>query len=86
MYNKYLEGDREMFTELYRAVDKEPENIKKAAVKSSLGEKFDLKRLFNGLNINEMGIVPIVLLLIVLLDVDEEERLIIIALAFILGI
>ncbi len=86
MYNKYLESDRGVFDDLYREIEKEPEEMKKKEVKPFSGERFDLRRLFNGLNINDMGIVPIVLLLIVLLDVDDNERMIIIALAFILGI
>ncbi len=86
MYNKYLENDGDVFSELYRNVEDEPQRAKKTEVKPFSGEKFDLRRLFNGININDMGIVPIVLLLVLLLDVDDEERLIIIALAFILGI
>ncbi len=87
MYNRYLEDERSAFDELYRAVDDSPrEEIKKTEVKASHSEKFDLRRLFNGLNINEMGIIPIVLLLLILIDVDDEERIIIIAMAFIFGI
>ncbi len=87
MYNRYLENERSAFDELYRPVDDEVhEEIEKAEVKASRSEKFDLRRLLGGLNINEMGIVPIALLLLILLDVDDEERIIIIAMAFIFGI
>ena len=49
-------------------------------------ERFDLKRLLHGLDVEKMGILPLVLLLLLLLDVDDEERIIIIALAVIFGI
>ncbi|MBQ3225088.1 MAG: hypothetical protein IJB42_05220 [Oscillospiraceae bacterium] len=92
MYNKYLQSDMNAFSELYRPVEYEEETEKKVheekKVRSTTErrERFDLKKLLSGLDVDKMGILPIVLLLLLLLDVDDEERLIIIVLAVIFGI
>lgn len=92
MYNKYLQSDMNAFSELYRPVEYEEETAKKVheekKVRSTTErrERFDLKKLLSGLDVDKMGILPIVLLLLLLLDVDDEERLIIIVLAVIFGI
>ena len=81
------------FSELYRPVEYEErteENVctekKTFQTTGERRERFDLKKLLNGLDVEKMGILPIVLLLLLLLDVDDEERLIIIVLAVIFGI
>ena len=92
MYNKYLQSDMNAFSELYRPVEYE-EVAEKVQEKKEIHstsaerrERFDLKKLLAGLDVEKMGILPIVLLLLLLLDVDDEERLIIIVLAVIFGI
>ena len=91
MYNKYMPGDSDMFSELYRPIE-EKECLgcvtEKREEKNEAGKRggFDLKRLLRGIDVDKMGILPIVLLLLLLLDVDDEEKMIIIALVAIFGI
>ncbi len=81
-----------MFSELYRDVGCECEKSCGHETEScdlpkkKPRERFDLKRLLHGLDVEKMGMVPLVLLLLLLLDVDDEERIIIIALVVIFGI
>ena len=93
MYNKYMHSDMNAFSELYRPVEYETEkevNIpferERAQPEREKRDRFDLKRLLSGLDVEKLGILPLVLLLLLLLDVDDEERLIIIVLAVIFGI
>lgn len=88
MYNKYMSNDADAFSELYRPVEYEHEKGETREVKKErpVQGRFDLKRLLQGLDVEKMGIVPIVLLLLLLHDVDDEEKFIIIALAVIFGI
>ena len=95
MYNRYFPDNADAFSELYRPVDcgeektrskHLPETRKKESDFRRNGEKFDLKRLLHGLDVEKMGILPLILLLLLLLDVDDEEKIIIIALAVIFGI
>ncbi len=89
MYNKYFSDDKDAFSDFYKRVDYEEE--KKEATLAPLTEKkekqsFDLKRLLHGIDIDKVGLLPLVLLLLLLVDVDDDEKLIIIALAVIFGI
>ncbi|MBQ8004410.1 MAG: hypothetical protein IJ299_04890 [Oscillospiraceae bacterium] len=93
MYNKYMQNDMNAFSELYRPVEYETEREQDIPREKELAppererrDRFDLKRLLHGLDVDKMGILPLVLLLLLLLDVDDEERLIIIVLAVIFGI
>ncbi len=95
MYNRYFSDNADAFSELYRPVEYEEEKAparlpaepcKKESDLHRPREKFDLKRLLHGLDIEKIGILPLVLLLLLLLDVDDEEKIIIIALAVIFGI
>ncbi len=87
MYNRYFESDRDAFSDMYRAVGPEEPQVESTPChQEKSGSKFDLKRLFRGLDIDNMGILPIILLLILLLDVDDEERLIITVLVMLFGI
>lgn len=95
MYNRYFNDNVEAFSELYRPVEYEEGDCsadlceaphRKEADCKKAKERFDLKRLLHGLDVEKMGILPLVLLLLLLLDVDDEERIIIIALAVIFGI
>lgn len=92
MYNRYFESDRDAFSDMFRAVEYDEQTEPESPPPARCGEaakrreRFDLKRLFRGLDIDNMGIVPIILLLVLLLDVDDEERLIITALVMIFGI
>ncbi len=91
VYNKYFSDDGNAFSEFYRQVDyderKEEERIpllQTAEKKEKQG--FDLKRLLHSIDVEKVGILPIVLLLLLLIDVDDDEKLLIIALAVIFGI
>lgn len=46
----------------------------------------DLKRLLKNFNIGDIGILPLLLLAFLILDVDNDEKLLIVALAIVLGI
>lgn len=88
-----MPSDAEAFSELYRDVRYEDEKSvgydekdRYDLPKKTPRERFDLKRLLHGLDVEKMGIVPLILLLLLLLDVDDEERIIIIALVVIFGI
>lgn len=84
MYNKYM-ADPDAFSELYAPVEDGPVH-EEAPKKEENFRKFDLKKLLRGLDVDKIGLVPLILLLLLLLDADDEERLIIIVLAFIFGI
>ncbi len=90
MYNKYLAEDAEAFSELYRPVEYEERASQEKAQSIKSPEKkkdsFDLRRLLHGIDIDKMGLLPIILLLLLLVDVEDDERLIIIALAVVFGI
>ena len=92
MYNKYMPNADETFSELYRPVEYERDSKESMSVCErerdvrSSKSRFDLKKLLHGLDVDKMGIIPLVLLLLLLVDVDDEEKLIIIVLAVIFGI
>lgn len=78
-----------MFSDLYRPI----ENTEKVIADTPCGRRenperrgFDIKRFLSKLDIDKVGLLPVVLLLLLMLDVDDEEKLIIIALAVIFGI
>lgn len=88
MYNKYFSEDTDAFSELYRAVeyDEKKENVMPKTARDAERKSLDLKKLLHGIDIEKVGLLPIVLLLLLLIDVDDNEKLIIIALAVIFGI
>ena len=91
MYNKYFSDDRDAFSEFYKRVDVDEKLEGERSQLPYVGEKrekqgFDLKRLLNGIDIEKVGILPIVLLLLLLIDATDDEKLLIIALAVIFGI
>ncbi len=98
MFNRYLAEDREAFEDLYRPVEdenapaeyKEEEKseqvVKKEDSKAAEGGKLNLKGIMKNLNIGDIGILPLLLLVFLTLDVDDDEKLLIFALAIVLGI
>ncbi len=88
MYNKYFSENAEAFSELYRPVEYEDRKKEEEIFPKHENEKknFDLRRLLHMIDVEKIGILPIVLLLLLLIDVDDDEKLIIIALAVIFGI
>ena len=97
MFNRYLAEDREAFEDLYRPVESESaavnyteqENepvIKKEVAKKHEKEKLNLNGILKKLNIGEIGLLPLLLLVFLVLDVDDDEKLLIFALAIVLGI
>ena len=61
------------------------EKTVKETVKET-GGFLDLKRMLKGINIGEIGLLPLLLLAFLILDVDNDEKLLIVALAIVLGI
>ena len=99
MFNKYLPEDREAFEDLYRPVESEKETdtykpeekqeqaeAKEVIKKTSEFSKLNLKGIMKKLNIGEIGVLPLLLLVFLILDVEDDEKLLIFALAFVLGI
>ena len=89
MYNKYFDMDEEMFSGLYRPIDAtDGKNTNVHCEKKCAPEKrgFDVKRFLSRLDIDKVGLLPVILLLLLMLDADDEEKIIIIALAVIFGI
>ena len=89
MYNKYFSENSDAFSEFYRAVEKEDakeERVEAVADASRKSKGIDLKKLLCGIDIEKVGLLPIVLLLLLLCDCDDDEKMIIIALAVIFGI
>ncbi|MBR5543336.1 MAG: hypothetical protein IKU65_04500 [Oscillospiraceae bacterium] len=89
MYNKYMQSDMEAFSDLYRRVECEnkPCDVeKKENNNSSQGGMFSLGKLLGNLDIEKIGLLPLVLLLLLLVDVEDDEKLIIIILAIVFGI
>ena len=88
LFSASFEGRRNAFSELYKTVEKEDERREDTAFVSEEKKKpvFSLQRLLSIVDIDKIGLLPIVLLLLLLVDVDDDEKLIIIALAVIFGI
>lgn len=97
MFNRYLAEDREAFEDLYRPVEGEKvvssyaeqeaePVIKEEVAKKHEKEKLSLNGILKKLNIGEIGLLPLLLLVFLVLDVDDDEKLLIFALAIVLGI
>lgn len=89
MYNKYFAEEDGRFSDLYRPIEETEMKIPASSCgKEERAERrgFDIKRLISKLDIDKVGLLPVILLLLIMLDVDDEEKLIIIALAVIFGI
>jgi len=80
VYNRYMPGDSDAFQDLYRPV----EHSRKKETKS--GGDFKMNQLLGKLNIHEIGLLPLLVLALLLLEADEEERMIMLVLAAVLGI
>ena len=82
MYNRYTSSDAEAFQDLYRPVEHQP--IKKET-KSGSGDSV-INQLLSKLRIHEIGLLPLLVLALLLLEADDEERMIMLVLAAVLGI
>ncbi len=85
MYNKYMQSDESMFSELYEKVPYEEKQQEEKRVPDEK-KSFSLTKLLSKLDVDKVGILPLVLLLLLLVDVEDEEKLLIIILAVIFGI
>ena len=81
VYNRYISGDADAFRDLYRPV----EHQRKKETKSG-GSSFKIDQLLGKLRIHEIGLLPLLVLALLLLEADEEERMIMLVLAAVLGI
>jgi len=92
--NAELEGDTPVSDEEKKEIpihnETKRENAEKkesvAVSKGVLGSKLDIKRILKGIGIGDGGILPLLLLLFLVLDVEDDEKLLIFALAIVLGI
>ena len=89
MYNKYM-TDPSAFSDLYREVEDEGGVVAKtetfAQNQADRSAAFDIKKIFKILDSENSGPLPLVLLLLLLADVEEDEWLIIMALVAVFGI
>lgn len=66
---------------------KKEEDKKSVNASKKIGTGFpDFKRLLKGLDIGDIGLLPLLLLAFLILDVENDEKLLIVALAIVLGI
>lgn len=79
-------ADAEAFSDLYREVEEDGIEALAPEKKGGDGKFFDIKKIFKILDSEKLGPLPLVLLLLLLADVEEDEWLIIIALVAIFGI
>ena len=81
VYNRYMSQDLDAFHDLYRPV----EHPHKKETKSG-GHDFGLDQLLSKLKFHDIGLLPLLVLALLLLEADEEERMIMLVLAAVLGI
>jgi hypothetical protein len=89
VYNKYFAEGENAFSKLYEEVENEASGCvpeEKRPLTGKRKSEFSIGRLLGGIDIDKVGILPIVLLLLLLMDADDDEKLIIIVLAVIFGI
>jgi len=82
VYNRYTSRDPDAFQELYRPVEHHPQ---KKETKSGSND-LRINQLLSKLKIHEIGLLPLLVLALLLLEADEEERMIMLVLAAVLGI
>ena len=87
MYNRYIPQDTDAFDDLYTRVEPE-QKTKEVLEKNDRKEKasFSANQFLEKLKLNEIGLFPLMVLALLLLEADEEERMIMIALSVVLGI
>lgn len=86
MYNKYMQRDGDVFSELYEKVPYQEKKEQEEKSVSDEKKSFSLTKLLSRLDVDKVGLLPLVLLLLLLVDVEDEEKLLIIILAVIFGI
>ena len=92
MYNRYLPQDADAFDGLYRHVEEKPVHQSpppppppKKEIKSGF-LNLDFQSLLAKSGLEDIGLIPLLILAFLLVEADEEERLILIVLAVVLGI
>ncbi len=88
MYNRYIPEDPTAFRELYTRVEPEQQTrpVRQKKETGSGGPDFRVHQLVEKLKLGEIGLFPLLVLALLLLEADEEERIIMLVLAAILGI
>ena len=88
VYNRYIPEDPDAFGELYTRVepDRPKPMIRQKKETGSGGTDFKVHQLLEKLKLNEIGLFPLLVLALLLLEADEEERVIMLVLAAVLGI
>ena len=85
MYNRYTSRDLGAFDSLYRPVEPEMKQVTTKETKSGVND-FKIQQILSKLRIHEIGLLPLLVLALLLLEADEEERMIMLVLAAVLGI
>lgn len=88
MYNRYIPEDPSAFNELYTRVEPEQRKpiLHQKKETGSGGSDFGIHQLVEKLKLGEIGLFPLLVLALLLLEADEEERIIMLVLAAVLGI
>lgn len=86
MYNRYFPQDRDAFEGLYTRVGSPP--VKNEIQKPNKKENahFNISQFLEKLKFNEIGLFPLMVLALLLIEADEEERMIMLVLAAVIGI
>jgi len=86
VYNRYLPQDRDAFDGLYTRVGSSPEKQEISQPHRKENAHFNVSQFLEKLKFNEIGLFPLMVLALLLIEADEEERMIMLVLAAVIGI
>ena len=86
MYNRYLPQDRDAFDSLYKRVESAPQKKPPQQLPRKENAHFNVSQFLEKLKFNEIGLFPLMVLALLLIEADEEERMIMLILAAVIGI
>ena len=86
MYNRYLPQDRDAFDGLYTRVEANPARTESVKPQRKENAHFNVSQFLEKLKFNEIGLFPLMILALLLIEADEEERMIMLVLAVVIGI
>ncbi len=86
MYNRYFPQDKDAFEGLYTRVGAESVRQENTAPHRKENAHFNVGQFLEKLKFNEIGLFPLMVLALLLIEADEEERMIMLVLAAVIGI